>query len=1243
MERPIHWRSPHKPFTVSTEEIDIFPPPPLPTPPDSAGLLVTFAPMIGMLFVLIIASQFMKGGVAWFLFSIPMMGLSAFATWYMDRQRKQKYQVELETREIKYTSYIEAQRRQLKQYAAGIREAFRRDYPPPDAVLRYLHETKGASRRLWERMPQDEDFLMLRVGMGSVPAPFTLKFRGSDNPLDDDPLIEMARALCREFSTLHNMPVTVSLKSYRRFGIVVDDPGRRRNVANNLILQLVTFHAPSEVQLVLFCDQRDIDDWKWMRWLPHVHEQGGKRRLIAADESQRVALAQQLEHILQSRQEKDQSAVDDETLHLPIFVIIVTQPRFILESRSLMNLLDAGPAHGLFFLVLAKQERALPARVRSSIYIGNQTFLRREDASDIEQIDFDGVLTHDLRKFARLMAPIQDPALTGVAEIPSMVTLFELLDIRDVDDLYPTVASAWQDSLRRLRHLVAPLGYKAGREMLEIDLHERAHGPNGLVAGMVGAGKSELLQTLVVSFALRYHPHQLAFVLIDYKGGGMAEPFRELPHTVGIITNLQDPLLAQRAIKSLDVEMRRRQALFKEANVNHIDAYHRRMYEEHDERARTPLPYLMVIVDEFAEMKTENPDLAREFIRIARLGRALGLRLILAMQKPAGIVDSQIEANTRFRLCLRVAQVEDSRTMIRRPDAAYLKQTGRAFFQVGVNELFYEFQVAWSGAPYVPGGMSEDEVQLFEVRIDGERRPLGVPLNVLPRISMDNVPETQLEAVIRFLDTLVHEAEIEPLPKLWSDPLPEEMYLDELIPLDQYRWHAQQQIWRDEQVAIRAAVGKIDDPTNPDPAKRQRTLFVDFEEVGNVALYGVPDAGKTEFVTTCLTNLALNASPAELHMYIIDCAGGDLQVFEQLPHVGAFIVDEEKDRQIRLFRLLTRLMEERKRLFLQHRVNEWRQWNQKNPTQYLPALLLVIDNMAGFKEIYQESSQDQVIYEGIERQLIQLVREGRRFGIHVLVTAIMPTDLRLQMRSVFGWSIPLQLQDAAGYSELLGVRTLMQPAPFPGRGLVALEEGGSQRVVYEFQTALAARGSTKSERRKALEALFSSMGASPQATEAPPQPVRIIPDLLPFSDFEKDIPAPESRQKLLLPLGYELVDATVFSVDLTRQRGMLVLGAQEVGKTNLLKVSIRLLQHLYGDEIAFYIIDLQNSGLRIFEPEVDRYIDDYQDAVDFLCHLREAIQSKAMEKSVKWHVVCIDDFDARVAGLSLSDGIPQEA
>src|SRR5699024_1019418 len=232
--------------------------------------------------------------------------------------------------------------------------------------------------------------------------------------------------------------------------------------------------------------------------------------------------------------------------------------------------------------------------------------------------------------------------------------------------------------------LAVPLGVRGTEDYVYLNLHEKAHGPHGLVAGTTGSGKSEILQSYILSLAINYHPHEVGFLLIDYKGGGMASLFRDLPHLLGVITNL-DGSESMRALASIKSELARRQLIFNAFDVNHIDDYSKIFRAgEADE----PMPHLFIISDEFAELKKEQPEFMSELVSTARIGRSLGVHLILATQRPSGIVDEQIWSNSKFKLALKVQNEADSKEVIKTPDAANITEPGRAYLQVGNNEIY---------------------------------------------------------------------------------------------------------------------------------------------------------------------------------------------------------------------------------------------------------------------------------------------------------------------------------------------------------------------------------------------------------------------------------------------------------------------------------------------------------------------------------------------------------------------------
>lgn len=448
--------------------------------------------------------------------------------------------------------------------------------------------------------------------------------------------------------------------------------------------------------------------------------------------------------------------------------------------------------------------------------------------------------------FSRQLSNFKVRENASNAAIPDMLTFLDMYKTSRVEDL--DMYHKWLEN-RTYESMRSLIGQKAGEQPVYLDIHEKYHGPHGLVAGTTGSGKSETLQTYILSLVLNYHPHEVAFILIDYKGGGMAQSFIGLPHLAGVITNLGGNQTT-RALLSINAEIKRRQRIFNEYKIKHIDAYIE-LYRNGE--AEEPMPHLLIIADEFAELKKEQPDFVRALVSAARVGRSLGINLILATQKPSGVVDDEIWSNTRFRICLRVADKQDSNEMLKRTDAAYITGTGRGFLQVGNDEIFDEFQSGWSGAPYTPEVPFNDDSKAKAVIIGLTGKPEAVKKK--KKKKGDNVKKfTQLDAMVQYAANLAEENHIKPLRQIWLPPLPGLFYLDDL-----------ELTWDEKQIKL--PVGLADDPQN----QRQFPVYLDFIRDGHLLICGSAGSGKTSLVQTILYGAALpvKASQGESMMLAI--------------------------------------------------------------------------------------------------------------------------------------------------------------------------------------------------------------------------------------------------------------------------------------------------------------------------------------------------------------------------------------
>lgn len=398
------------------------------------------------------------------------------------------------------------------------------------------------------------------------------------------------------------------------------------------------------------------------------------------------------------------------------------------------------------------------------------------------------------------------------------------------------------------------------------------------VAGTTGSGKSELLQTYILSMAALYHPYEVGFVIIDFKGGGMANQFKDLPHMMGRITNI-DGKEINRSLRSIKAELNKRQRLFAEAGVNHIDNY---IIKVRKGEVKIPLPHLILIVDEFAELKAEQPDFMKELISAARIGRSLGVHLILATQKPSGQVDEQIWSNSRFKLCLKVQSPQDSNEVLKSPLAAEIKEPGRAYLQVGNNEMFELFQSAYSGAPERTEDSNLKEFTIYEITSSGKR----LPVYVQKKKKEQNV-KTQLDAMVQYMASFCQKNQLKKLPEICLPSLEECIE----FPI--------QKALSDKSSHIVAEIGIYDDPDN----QLQDVYSVDLTNQ-NMMIIGSAQSGKTNLLQTLIRSVTTKYTPQDVNIYIIDFASMYLKNFETLNHVGGVVTASEDEKLKNLFKLL---------------------------------------------------------------------------------------------------------------------------------------------------------------------------------------------------------------------------------------------------------------------------------------------------------------------------------------------------
>ena len=578
------------------------------------------------------------------------------------------------------------------------------------------------------------------------------------------------------------------------------------------------------------------------------------------------------------------------------------------------------------------------------------------------------------------------------------------------------------------KSLQAPVGLDRQHELFKLDLHEKFHGPHGLVAGMTGSGKSEFIITYIVSMAINYHPYEVSFVLIDYKGGGLAGVFQnketgmKLPHLAGTITNL-DTVEMNRSLASIQSELRKRQRIFNEArdklNESTIDIYkYQSLYRKG--LVTQPVSHLFIISDEFAELKAQRPGFMDQLISTARIGRSLGVHLILATQKPSGVVNDQIWSNTKFRVCLKVQDKSDSMDMIKVPDAASLKNPGRFYLQVGYNELFAMGQAAWAGAQYYPTDKRKKKVDQSIDLLDN----VGNVIKALDTKQNDVVVESKGEEITNIVRYIVDEAKQSniSIEQLWLDSIPGVIYVDELKKKYNY------QIKKNE---IDPIIGEYDDPDN----QRQDILTLPLSKEGNTIVYGSAGSGKELMLSSIIYSTITEHDSTEVNFYIIDCGAETLTVFKNAPHVGETLLVSDAEKIENLFKMILSTIEIRKKIFVDY--NGSYDFYINHGGKQMPLITVVINNAEAFFENYPD----------YEDAISQLTRDCLKYGVIFILSTNGPNTLRYKVRQNFSQNVVLQFNDPSDYVSVIpGVRK-KEPSKIFGRGMILLDN------IYEFQTA----------------------------------------------------------------------------------------------------------------------------------------------------------------------------------------------
>ena len=943
-----------------------------------------------------------------------------FTRKYQNKKRKKNEKERIE----KYSKYIDGRRKKIFDELNYQSEALKKTYPNLFECNKIILQRKD---ELWQKRIEDEDFLKVSLGYGNYPMKIKITYPEEHFSMIEDELKEISDRLSREPKILKNVPVPYSFLE-NNITSIIGNYGDRSEYLKKLLLQIITFHSYIDLKIVILTDNDKKSNWESIKNLPYCFSDDKKFRFFASNKEEYSELSLYLEKVFNFRVESSGQKSDPHSYD-KIFLIITDSFRMVRNNDFIMKLLDSKENYGFSLVISNKNIATSPEQCKNFINVGlvggnlSKNIVNSEKQEFIADV-VNGINYNDCYKVLSNI-PI-DTNNDSVSKIPDKVGFLELYDVGKVEQL--NSLNRWKTS-DPMKTLKARIGLGSNEEIQYIDLHEKYHGPHGLIAGMTGSGKSEFIISYILSLAVNYHPYEVQFILIDYKGGGLAGAFenansgKKLPHLVGIITNL-DKSEIKRCISSIESELKRRQRLFNIARdktgESTIDIYkYQRLFREG--KVDEPLSHLFIISDEFAELKTQEPEFMSQLISTARIGRSLGVHLILATQKPSGVVDAQIWSNTRFRVCLRVQDKSDSNEVIKCPDAAYLKQVGRFYFQVGYNEVFTLGQAAWAGGKYIPAEknkkISDTSIEFInnvgQVIKKEETKPIVVK-------ETKNYGE-ELSNIVNYLYDIAESENIKCKP-LWLDKIPSFININNLI--SKYNFKIQNNL-------INIPIGEYDIPQQ----QKQSILTVNFSSNGNTLLYGAAGSGKENFIMTLIYSAISLYKPEEINFYIMDFGAEILGVFKNSNYVGDVVKLEEEEKVKNLFKMLSSTIDQRKNLFSQYGGNYYSYVSKSGKT--IPNIVVVLNNYEAYQETY--SNYDDLIN--------SLTRDCSKYGIYFIVTCNTPNGMRFRLKQNFSNLYVLQQNNLDDYVAILGNTNKTYPSKIYGRGIIKTD------VVYEFQTA----------------------------------------------------------------------------------------------------------------------------------------------------------------------------------------------
>lgn len=1121
-EKDYYLKSPRISRVIDKKEIPITPPPDPPAIDDTPFIFV-LGPMLATASVSLVTFTDLMNkinsnettlGKSWpQLITIIIMVVSTLLWPILSKKFKNKQARDKEQiRQYKYNQYLNQKANEIMLELKNEEVILNDSFPSYKNAINVIL-TKNS--KLWERKNEQDDFLQVKLGNGDIKSYIDLKYEKQDFSMNEDNLLQRVEGIVDSSKMLHNVPVTYSFAKNKTTAIIGNIGNKSHIFLKSILVQMMSYHSYDELKFVILTNPSNYDFWEQIKLSPYCFNNDKTIRYFASTRDEMFILNKILYEEAKQRSniEEENKGNNKKAKHVPHYVVITDDVQTAVKYDFFNYILESENDMSFSIIMLEDRISQLPSKCTNFISLGSTTSDVFEISSDsnfheIFRDELEG--DFDIGLCSSVLSNIPIKLNTSNRYLPNSLSFLDMFNVGKVEQL--NILSRWKQN-NPIKSLKAQVGVDDLQDAIYLDLHEKAHGPHGLIAGMTGSGKSEFIITYILSMAINYSPEEVSFILIDYKGGGLVGAFENqtsgivLPHLAGKITNL-DKAEMNRTLVSIDSELRRRQAVFNEARESSgestIDIYkYQRLYREG--KLKEPVSHLFIISDEFAELKSQQPEFMDNLISTARIGRSLGVHLILATQKPAGVVNDQIWSNSKFRVCLKVQDKSDSNEMLKVPDAAELKQVGRFYLQVGYNEIYLLGQSGWAGAQYYPTDMIKKEYDRSVMFINdvGE---------VVESLEMDNHKKTvaangdQLSNIVKYITETAGKEHLL-ARKMWLEKIPPVIYVNNLI--NKYSI----KVDNNNMIGI---VGELDDPNN----QLQNILTIPLSESGNSLFYSINGSDKDRALRSIIYSTSCMYSPDDINWYIIDYGAETMRMFSKFPHVGDILFNGEKEKLVNLFKMIDEEIEKRKTLFNPYD-GSYLQYIKMSGSR-VPLIGIVINDFDTLDESDNEF-QDFVT---------QYTRDCERYGIFFIVTCSSYNSMRSKLRQCFDHVFALEMNSKDDYTAIVGNWKKVCLFNYPGRGLAKMDE------IYEFQTAsLFPEETFQTYMNNFVESIK-------QKYKTKARRIPILPDRIGFNLLLDDLKGMNS-----IPIGMSKDTLSTCILDFSETVG-IIIAANELSSTN---------------------------------------------------------------------------------------------